>query len=115
MLHEIPRVVPYGFTLVANCLQTVELPAISLYKQYESIAHATEPIESLTGLAADPQVMQKQRGQGRSWEVPAGNRGHYCQLWTSEARHFRDTPTSGSITLSEKVEVQKCIEPHFWW
>lgn len=43
----------YGFTLVANCLQTVKLTAISLYKQHENIAHATEPVQRLTGLAAD--------------------------------------------------------------
>lgn len=43
----------YGFTLIANCLQTVEVTAISLYKQRENIAHATEPIQCLTGLAAD--------------------------------------------------------------
>lgn len=61
----------YGFTLVANCLQTVKLTAISLYKQHENIAHATEPISSLTGLAADTSyVNDKATGQilrGARW------------------------------------------------
>lgn len=43
----------YGFTVIVNCLQTVELTTISLYKQLENIAHATEPMQCLTGLAVN--------------------------------------------------------------
>lgn len=40
-------------TLTENCLQTVKLTAISLCKQHENMAQATEPERCLTDLAAD--------------------------------------------------------------
>lgn len=90
----------YDFTLVANCLQTVELTAISLYKQHENIAHDTEPIQRLTGLAADTSsvnakaTMQIPRGAGR-------DRGHHASSEPPKPRHIREALTSCSFTLKE--------------
>ncbi len=66
----------YDFTPVANWLQRVKLTAISLYKQRENIAYATEPIHCLTGLAANTSYVNAKATM--QWEVPGRELGHHA-------------------------------------
>lgn len=76
-----------GFTLIANCLQTVKLTAISSYKQHENIVQATKPVQCLSGLAADTSYVNakatRQILRGALQTRPS------CQLWTSEVSQIR--------------------------